>query len=235
LPDGSRPPDGAVVETAAGFYMMSNGSGVKVTPTSVTTSDGSKVTGYNAGGTTYMLGGSRPTMGSTVHTSDGDYLMMASGGVKVGSAFGPQLSSASGGTNYNDDKIDTYLLSGTTGWGINGQLSGGYTLGLSVQYVYDNAGNKGILISVIPLTGGGTPNASISGVRSTTNANSIYHLRGWTTNGGTAGCVGVIPIGGGFEYIEGAGYSGQAILIGARISPPIEVHANRSYAWVLGW
>jgi hypothetical protein len=88
LPDGSRPPDGAVVETAAGFYMMSNGSGVKVTPTSVTTSDGSKVTGYNAGGTTYMLGGSRPTMGSTVHTSDGDYLMMASGGVKVGSGFG---------------------------------------------------------------------------------------------------------------------------------------------------
>jgi hypothetical protein len=88
LPDGSRPPNGAVVETAAGFYMMSNGSGVKVTPTSVTTSDGRKVTGYNAGGTTYMLGGSRPTKGSTVHTSGGDYLMTASGGVKVGSGFG---------------------------------------------------------------------------------------------------------------------------------------------------
>jgi len=33
LPDGSRPPEGAVVETAAGFYLMHNGSGVKVTPT----------------------------------------------------------------------------------------------------------------------------------------------------------------------------------------------------------
>jgi hypothetical protein len=184
LPDGSRPPNGAVVETAAGFYMMSNGSGVKVTPTSVTTSDGRKVTGYNAGGTTYMLGGSRPTMGSTVHTSDGGYLMMASGGVKVGSAFGPQLSSASGGKNYNDDKIDTYLLSGTTSYGISGQISCGPTLGISVEYVYDNIGTKGISITAIPLTGGGTPSVSVAGIRSTTNADSIHDLRGWGTNGG---------------------------------------------------
>ncbi|HPR93722.1 MAG TPA: RHS repeat-associated core domain-containing protein, partial [Syntrophomonadaceae bacterium] len=99
LPDGSRPPEGAVVETAAGFYMMLNGSGVEVTPTSVTTSSGSNVTGYNAGGTTYMLGGSRPTVGSTVHTSGGDYIMTASGiGNKV---YSGSSSSSSSSSKYN--------------------------------------------------------------------------------------------------------------------------------------
>gem|GEM_PF-2424206 len=126
LPDGSRPPEGAVVETAAGFYMMSNGSGVEVTPTSVTTSNGSNVTGYNAGGTTYMLGGSRPTVGSTVHTSGGDYLMTASGGVldSGGSSSAKSSSYTSSKGIYDTAPVEWYMNQDTGVQFVTGLVAG---------------------------------------------------------------------------------------------------------------
>jgi RHS repeat-associated protein len=83
LSNGSRVPEGSVVSTAGGDYMMKNGSGVKVDSVPVTTSSGSKTTGYVASGQTYYAGGSRVENGAVVTTRSGTYMMQNGKGVEV--------------------------------------------------------------------------------------------------------------------------------------------------------
>lgn len=112
--------------------------------------------------------------------------------------------------------------------------SGGPTLGGQVQLIADNKGNRGVAISAIPLTGGGTPSISVAGSYSTTNANSIYDLRGWGTNSGGSVNAMIVPIGAGGDYNEGKGYSGHTITVGGKVSPlPVEIHTNQSHTWVI--
>lgn len=82
MPDGSRPPEGAVVHTAGGDYQMQNGSGIKVTTVPITTADGTDTIGTVSNGKTYTLIGDRISEGTVVHTADGDYQMVNGVGVK---------------------------------------------------------------------------------------------------------------------------------------------------------
>ena len=83
--NGNRVTNGSVVTIGDGTnYMMINGAGKVVAPTTVLLpNNGGSTTGYNANGTTYMIGGSRPSNGSIVQTNGGDYLMTNNGGVLV--------------------------------------------------------------------------------------------------------------------------------------------------------
>ncbi len=121
-------------------------------------------------------------------------------------------------------------FTGTTGWGLEALVACGLKLGFSVQYVYDNRLNRGIEISVVPLTGGGTPTIGVSGIRSTTNAKSIEDLRGWTTNGG--GSLSYY-VGIGEEGNLGSTYTGLTTSVGLK-GPP-ELHSDISYSWVITW
>ncbi len=120
---------------------------------------------------------------------------------------------------------------GTKGYGINAQIAAGPAVGVQVQYVNDKNGDNGVAFSVItPFTGGGTPSAGVSVVRSTTNTNSIESLEGWTTNFGGSGTISVFSVG--EEVNIGDDYIGQTTSIGGKISPPLEVHGNRSHTWM---
>ena len=88
--NGNRVTNGSVVTISDGTnYMMLNGIGQKVTPTTVNvpitySAQYTQSTGYiTSGGTTYMVGGTRPTEGSVVNTSTGQYLMANGTGVKA--------------------------------------------------------------------------------------------------------------------------------------------------------
>jgi len=141
---------------------------------------------------------------------------------------GIKTSTTSGSSNMSSN------TKGTTGCGISANINCGLTLGCSAQYVCDNRGNKGLAITAVPLTGGGTPSAGVSGIRSSTDAVSINELKGWTTNAGVSGTVMVGNVG--KEINIGDEYNGYTTSVGVKASTPVEIHTSRSYTWVpLQW
>jgi hypothetical protein len=90
MPDGSRPPVGAVVHADNGkdYQMTEQGKGVEVpkgsTGVAVSTTSGTQAGLLNNGSTTMTVSGSRPANGSVVHTPQGgDYRVENGVGVKV--------------------------------------------------------------------------------------------------------------------------------------------------------
>jgi hypothetical protein len=101
MADGSDVPVGTVVHTLNGDYMkMEAGkNGVAVTPVPVVLYTGEVVTGYvsKEDNLTYMLGGTRPAIGSAVVTRNGDYLMTSNGGALLPSVNTGTLSQGASG------------------------------------------------------------------------------------------------------------------------------------------
>ncbi|MEL4106285.1 kelch repeat-containing protein [Oscillospiraceae bacterium WX1] len=84
MPDGSRPPVGAIVQTSSGgSWQMTSTGGVAVTTAPVTLPDGKNTVGTIVDNKTYLPDGSRPPEGAIVHTSGGDYQMVNGSGVKL--------------------------------------------------------------------------------------------------------------------------------------------------------
>jgi peptidoglycan hydrolase-like protein with peptidoglycan-binding domain len=99
MADGSDVPIGSVVETKNGDYMKTQSGGVAVTPTTVVLKNGAVTTGYisKADNLTYMLGGTRPEVGSAVVTANGTYKMTTSRGALLPSTLNGTLSKGSSG------------------------------------------------------------------------------------------------------------------------------------------
>ncbi|NPV92179.1 MAG: RHS repeat-associated core domain-containing protein [Firmicutes bacterium] len=130
------------------------------------------------------------------------------------------------GYSVNGNYISTESSwSGTRGIGLSGQTEAGLVLSVNWQVVWDGQGNKGITLTFVPLTGGGTIDASLCGVYSRTGAMTINDLGGWSTNfGGSVGYV----VTGGVERTYGNNYTGMTYSGGVGVAPA-EVHATRSY------
>ena len=94
MADGSDVPIGSVVHTLNGAFMKLSSGSVAVTPTAVVSQNGTVTTGYisKADNLTYMLGGTRPEVGSAVVTANGNYTMTTSGGSKLPTTVTETLS-----------------------------------------------------------------------------------------------------------------------------------------------
>jgi peptidoglycan hydrolase-like protein with peptidoglycan-binding domain len=99
MADGSDVPIGSVVHTLNGAFMKLSSGSVAVTPTAVVSQNGTVATGYisKADNLTYMLGGTRPEVGSAVVTANGNYTMTTSGGSKLPTTVTETLSKGSSG------------------------------------------------------------------------------------------------------------------------------------------
>lgn len=139
-----------------------------------------------------------------------------------------------GNPDYDILNLQTISKFGTTAIGLSGDLSAGPTLAITVQVVWDENGNKGIIVTVVPFTGGGTPNAGVVGAYSVTDAKTIHDLLGKTINSGGSINAMIVPASVGEEVNIGNNYTGTTTSLGPKLQLlPAEVHTNTSYTYIL--
>ncbi|MBQ2967952.1 MAG: RHS repeat-associated core domain-containing protein [Clostridia bacterium] len=107
------------------------------------------------------------------------------------------------------------------GTGISASAAFGIKLNIQIMFVWDDYGNKGII--VFGGVGAGTPNASVSGTIVINSADTIYDLEGMSISaGGSAGYVG-----GDFDTSKGGSVSGGVSVL------PAELHADINFGKIL--
>ena len=130
-------------------------------------------------------------------------------------------------------KIEKLTHKGTGSIGLNAQIQFYAKAAVSIELACDNNGNAGLLLTIVPLSGGGTPNMGVSVFSTQTNAENLFDLRSWSSAEG--GSTNAGPINAGIDYIRGGNYSGQKYSIGFKALPAVEGHVERSFTFMHSW
>ena len=134
-----------------------------------------------------------------------------------------------GWPKFRKDKSSSF--SGTIGVGTSGTAGAGKAATGTVLLAYDSKGNIGLVESA---GGGGMGGVSASYglLLQITNAEDIYHLKGWSVQTGGSFGEGMTV---GVEHIVAGSYSGWNIFLGWGASlTPVELHCIAEYAMVQG-